>query len=108
VQDIREIVLKPLRVFESERPTNCNSENLETAYSRALTSARLAPDLVFRQMSADLTLDVADSALTDGCLDFADKAYRNVISTYVGLGFAAHRQRAQIGIDDVRPAKKTK
>jgi len=108
IQGIRETVLKPLRAFESETPTNCDSKNLQTAYAAARVTASLAPDLELRRIAADLTLDIAESALKHDCLDFADKVYRSVISTYVGSGYAAHRQRAQIGIDDVRAAKKTK
>lgn len=45
---------------------------------------------------------LADLAFTHGCLDRADGMYRHVVNRYTGSSFAAFRDRARIGIDDVR------
>lgn len=45
---------------------------------------------------------LADALLEASCLDAADKIYRGTVSTFTGSRFEAARQRALIGIDDVR------
>jgi hypothetical protein len=52
-----------------------------------------------------LKLNVAGKYLALSCLDDADTAYRDVVKTFVGANFAAARQEALIGIDDVRAAR---
>ena len=37
-----------------------------------------------------------------GCRELAKQTYLKVIETYIGSGYEAMRQRAQIGIDDLR------
>jgi hypothetical protein len=54
------------------------------------------------RLFAGMILDSADLAKKKGCYNFADAEYRKVIQTFIGLGYAAHRQRAQIGLDDIR------
>ena len=46
-----------------------------------------------------------DGALKSGCLDVADQAYRRIISYYTGSAYAGIRDRAKLGIDDVRSAR---
>lgn len=53
-----------------------------------------------------LTFGFADAALAKGCLDDADKMYRSLISLYVGAAYSGIRDRAKLGIDDVRIAKR--
>lgn len=62
------------------------------------------PDLYasMAPIHSSLQLDLADEFLKQGCLDQADRLYRAVIRIHIGSRFAAERQRAQIGIDDVR------
>jgi hypothetical protein len=40
-----------------------------------------------------------------GCTEFARQVYNDVLSTYIGSGYAALRQRAQIGIEEARSAE---
>jgi hypothetical protein len=49
---------------------------------------------------------VADAYLQHKCLDEADKTYRSVLISYIGSNYVAARQRAQVGIDDVRAARR--
>jgi hypothetical protein len=46
--------------------------------------------------------EVADAAPQHHCKEVARGLYDTVIATYVGTAYAALRQRAQIGIDDLR------
>jgi hypothetical protein len=105
LSDIRRTILEPLRNFEGEVPVNCNSSDLEKSALLARYMAASVTSLDLRQQAVALELEVADSALRHGCLDFADSRYRSIISTYIGLGYAAHRQRAEIGLNDVRYAR---
>jgi hypothetical protein len=104
--EIREAVLL-LREFEKEKPTNCKSEKLELALDQ-VRSVRLYNSLEAKRASADGQLIVADVARKASCLDFADATYRDVIATFIGMGYVSHRQRAEIGIDDVREARRNK
>jgi hypothetical protein len=47
-------------------------------------------------------LKVADAARQHHCKEVARNLYDTVIATYIGAAYAALRQRAQIGIDDLR------
>ena len=53
-------------------------------------------------LTASFRLSVADKALKKQCLDIADDQYRQVMSIYTGSAYSALRDRAKIGIDDVR------
>lgn len=66
-------------------------------YKPALTTAR---------GSAEIVLIHADDALKRGCIDYADKLYRSIMMNFPGEEFAAERQRAQIGIEDVREKRR--
>ncbi len=52
-----------------------------------------------------LTFDFADAALRRGCFDDADWGYRGLIEIYVGQAYGGIRDRARIGVDDVRAAR---
>ena len=110
VRDLETNILKELRQWEKEKRVNCDSDNLKTPHIQAILVAgefqRLGHDeLPTFQMLAGVHLEIADSARKRGCLDFADGVYRYVISTFIGTGYAAHRQRAQIGLDDIRAVR---
>ena len=55
---------------------------------------------------ASFRLAVADKALKKGCFDIADKQYRQVMSIYSGSSYSALRDRAKIGIEDIRDARR--
>lgn len=53
---------------------------------------------------ADIIFRAADSSLKAKCYEAANYYYRKIVSLFIGSSYAAQRQRAQIGIDDVRQA----
>lgn len=54
---------------------------------------------------ADISFSYADHCLKIGQLDRAESAYRKVIKTLVGQAQAGYRDRAKIGLDDVKAAR---
>ena len=91
--------------------TTCDSDKAVTAQVNLLTmrdSASLFPVVSARtarllsSLWTTVQLDFADAALEKGCLDVADKEYREIIKTYTARYDGPARQRAQIGIDDIR------
>jgi len=97
-----EIVHDLLDAFLAEPRGNCSSASLEAAAASAVYVGIASDDLSLRQQGAGWVLDVADGAADHGCPDFARKLYRHVIEVYIGLGYTAHRQRAEIGLADLR------
>lgn len=106
-----------LTAFKAEKGKNCDSANLANAklasdkwesysiqYFNYVHGDRSAVEEVSKSLSGRLTL--ADAALKANCLDMADEIYREVISTYTGSRFAAFRERAKLGVDDVRAKRK--
>jgi hypothetical protein len=65
--------------------------------------ARIQAGSIERHTS--LAFGLADAALESGCLDVADQAYRRIITYYTGSAYAGLRDRAKLGIDDVRAAR---
>lgn len=59
----------------------------------------------FADTAARARLAIADAALAQKCLDLADKHYRYVTATFTGSAWTAYRERARIGVDDVRAAR---
>ena len=55
-----------------------------------------------RDRHTDLSFRYADAALHKNCLDQADQVYRDLIHFYVGGAYSGIRDRARVGIDDVR------
>ncbi len=49
-----------------------------------------------------MRLQIADAALKSGCLDIANAQYRKVLSNYSSFRYIGLRDRAKVGIDDVR------
>lgn len=54
----------------------------------------------------EIAFSFADKARGKGCLDIADQQYRELIDMYVGSAYSGIRDRAKIGIDDVREARR--
>ncbi len=53
----------------------------------------------------DLAFTYADNALKRREFDTADRAYRDIISLLVGSSYSGIRERAKIGLDDIREAR---
>jgi hypothetical protein len=88
--------LRPVVIRSGARPTDPVFVALETTVNILKNTALSA---------ASLRLDVADLALKSKCFDIADENYRYVVKNYSSDLFSGLRQRAQIGIDDVRSAR---
>lgn len=58
-----------------------------------------------RDRHTALSFAFADEALRRGCLDDADRVYRSLVAFYTGGAYAGIRDRAKLGIDDVRAAR---
>lgn len=58
-------------------------------------------------MQISTQLEIADAYLQHNCIDDADKLYRDIVSDFPGSRYEAARQRAQIGIDDVRERRRS-
>jgi len=55
-----------------------------------------------RARHTELAFAFADEALRRDCLDDADRVYRGIVAFYTGNAYAGLRDRAMLGIDDVR------
>jgi len=55
-----------------------------------------------RDRHTGLAFAFADEALKRDCLDAADRVYRDIFSFYVGATWSGIRDRAKLGIEDVR------
>jgi len=60
-----------------------------------------------RQRHTEIAFAFADESLKRRCLDVADAAYRRLVEFYVGSAYGGIRDRARLGIDDVRTARAT-
>jgi hypothetical protein len=58
--------------------------------------------LDMQQRIARSMLKMAEAAAAKHCNKTARQTYLEVIDTFTGSGYTAERQRAQIGIDDLR------
>lgn len=58
-----------------------------------------------RERHTALTFQYADAALHRRCLEAADRTCRRVFDFYVGALYSGIRDRARLGIDDVRAAR---
>ena len=100
------IARKSLASFRSETPKKCGSEHLKKA---AQFAAHVIREGARREFGAGFILragseylDVADEAKKAGCQAVARLIYDEVIKGFIAPSHAALRQRAQIGIDDLR------
>lgn len=55
-----------------------------------------------RERHISMAFDFADEALRRWCLDDADRVYRRLIDFYVGWNHSGIRDRARLGVEDVR------
>lgn len=75
-----------------------NSPDISTSSRERYRNADIAGTPIF----ISTYLDLADAYLLGGCFKEANIIYRDVIHTYTGSSYAAFRERAAIGVDDVR------
>ncbi|MCI0365521.1 MAG: hypothetical protein L0Y44_16725 [Phycisphaerales bacterium] len=60
-----------------------------------------------RERHTEIAFRFADVSLKRGCLDEADRTYRRLVEFYIGAAYSGIRDRARLGIDDVRAARST-
>lgn len=59
-----------------------------------------------QKMKWDIQFRLAETALKQKCPDIADRIYREIVANYTGASYAGIRDRARIGLDDVREARR--
>lgn len=91
--------------FSHEKPVNCNSEDLYEALGVTRRLAYGFTQMEYRMWAGELMMDVANTGLKQGCFDFAEDVYREMITTFVGTGHEELRQQALGRIGDVRAAR---
>jgi predicted nuclease with TOPRIM domain len=102
-----DLIRKPLSHFTNESPPRCDSENLRKSVANALNvvetieSRKIQMDPKEQLNLGATIVDVADAARKAGCNKEARAVYDYVIAVFVGSGYAALRQRAEIGIQDL-------
>lgn len=89
-------LIQPMVINSRARPT-------DPVYKALLNFSELMKDSLYA--SGMQRLAIADLALQSKCLDIADQNYRYVIAKFPSEAFAGLRQRAQVGVDDVRSSR---
>lgn len=106
IADIASGILTPAREFDAEKPTNCSSAKLKKAIALArLTMSEISPSthgLDTARTVAEAALEVGDIAKRHGCKEAARETYDAIMKVYVGTAYAAYRERAVVGINDLR------
>ena len=77
-------------------------DELKTMTSQFHTVGMASLERKARDRHTDLSFRYADAALHKNCLDRSDRVYRDLIHFYVGGTYSGIRDRARVGIDDVR------
>jgi hypothetical protein len=102
------------KTLDSMKTSRChaNTDDMEAITEAAVSriSHRQSDDLwdIAQQEVANLAttlFTVADGALKLGCRQVADYYYRRILSIFTGSAYEAYRQRALVGIEDVRRAR---
>jgi hypothetical protein len=128
-----EVVTSSLKKAVQQNPINCKGPNWRAAseavsimegvaarrWTRVNSRAPLMRSNDIRRLNLNLhrqhvtgTLGAsfipANAALRSGCHNGADKVYRHIIQKYTGSAYTAQRERARLGIDDVREKRRNK
>lgn len=87
-------------------PMEIKSIATTMVYSTSVSYMREA--IEFRNYHTNAVLTYADTALKKKCLDLADRQYRHIIDIYTGAAYGGVRDRARIGLDDIREARRAR
>jgi hypothetical protein len=103
VEDAR----RPVRAFLAEKSADCTSPRLKEAASRvtdtaSAVAAAMRPEYATMLEAGAAVLDVADVAKRKGCARNARELYEFVLRNFSGLGYAQLRERATVGIRELR------
>jgi hypothetical protein len=98
---------RPARAFLAEKGANCSSPKLKEAASKvtdtaSAMAATMRPDYATMLEAGAAVLDVADGARNKGCVREARELYDFVLRNFAGLGYAELRERAPVGIRELK------
>lgn len=98
---------RPMRAFLAEKGQDCTSPRLKEAVRKATetagaVAATMKPDYASMLEAGSAVLDVADGAKRKGCARDARELYDFVLKNFSGLGYAALRERATVGIRELK------
>ena len=98
---------RPVRAFLAEKGATCASPKLKEAASKVteMTTAlatSMKPEYATMLEAGAAVLDVADGAKKKGCARDARDLYDFVLRNFGGLGYAALRERATVGIKELQ------
>lgn len=85
-----------------------NMRDISTQFSitHGFSSRHMYEAATLRNLHTNTVFEFANASLKKNCLDLADKQYRSLIEYYVGTNYTGIRDRARIGLDDVREARR--
>lgn len=72
----------------------------------AYSSRHMYEAMTLRGFHTSTVFEFADTSLKKKCLDLAEQQYRSLIEYYIGTSYTGIRDRARIGLDDVREARR--
>jgi hypothetical protein len=98
---------RPVHAFLAEKGANCASPKLKEAVSRVretatAVAATMKPEYTTMLDAGAAVLDVADGAKKKGCARDARELYDFVLRNFAGLGYAELRERATVGIRELK------
>ena len=98
---------RPVRAFLAEKSADCASPRLKEAVSKVketagAVAAAMRPDYATMLEAGAAVLDVADGAKRKGCARNARELYDFVLTNFAGLGYAELRERATVGIRELK------
>ena len=98
---------RPVRAFLAEKGADCASPRLKEAIRKVTetagaVAATMKPDYAAMLEAGAAVLDVADGAKRKGCARDAQVLYDFALKNFAGLGYAALRERATVGIRELR------
>jgi hypothetical protein len=93
-----------LALYAKSPHTNCNGPELDEATETATAAVSLSQrhELGIRISAGGQLLSVADTAKSKGCMQQARAIYDEVLRVFAGGAYAGLRDRAMIGIQDLR------
>jgi len=92
---------KHIQAYLKAKDCNANAYTL-TKFDLELLSLKAQGDFEVEKQVADITLDFGDVAAEKGCIKQAREIYTGIVSTFIGIGYSAYRERARIGLDNIR------
>ena len=98
---------RPVRAFLAESGSNCASPKLKEAVHKVTetagaVAATMKPDYAAMLEAGAAVFDVADGAKRKGCARDARELYDFVLRNFAGLGYAELRERATVGIREIK------